>query len=134
MDGNAMSRLRELNDHNSRLLRLGAWSCCSVVGLFLIHLDAGPTVWTVGARHGVSEVDVVGIALILIGCLGPVATAPRRVVTSLRALSPRAVGCVAVASVGAIVLVGLVFVADFTGRQYALAGLVFLIQVAVAAV
>ncbi len=87
-----------------------------------------------GSKHGVSVVDFVGIVLILTGWLGSVATVRWRVVTGLRALSPRAVACVAVAGAGAILLVSSIFVADFTGRQLALAGLVLLIQVVVAAV
>ena len=113
-----VARLRVLSGQRSRLLRLGVLSCCCVVGLLLVDLDAGPTLWTVGSKHGVSVVDFVGIVLILTGWLGSVATVRWRVVTGLRALSPRAVACVAVAGAGAYLLVSSIFVADFTGAPH----------------
>ena len=118
---------------NGRIaMALGAWLACTLLGVFLIDLDSGPSLVSLTMGHGVSLIDAIGAALLLAGW--SVAVMAARHPASPRFPTPgRLPSAVALlASCVGLLTAGLL-VPDFAGRKFVVAGFVLLVEGAAAA-
>jgi hypothetical protein len=113
-------------------LALGAWLACTLLGLFLVDLDYGPSLVSLPRRHGVTLVDATGAALLLAGWSTAVMLARRRAWPMFRTLGRFPSTAALLASCAGLLTVALL-VPDFAGRKFVVAGFVLLVEAAAAA-
>lgn len=113
-------------------LALAAWLACTVAGVLLIDLDAGPKLVSLTMGHGVSLLDAMGAALLVAGWSTAVLVARRDAVPLLPRLRllPSVVALLAAC---AGLLTAALLVPDFSGRKFVVAGFVLLVEGAAAA-
>ena len=113
-------------------LALGLWVVCTVLGVWLIDLDSGPSLVSLPNDHGVSLIDAAGTALLLAGWSAAVLTPRRSASLPLPTPGRVASGAALVASCAGLVTAALL-VPDFAGRKFVVAGLVLVVEGAAAA-
>ena len=113
-------------------IALGAWLACTLVGVFLIDLDSGPSLVSLTMGHGMSLVDAIGAALLLAGWSAALMTA-RRCASPRFPASRRVPSAAALLASCAGLLTAALFVPDFAGRKFVVAGFVLLVEAAAAA-
>jgi len=113
-------------------LALGTWLACTVLGVFLIDLDYGPSLVSLPMHHGVSLMDAMGGAFLVAGWSTAVATARRR--ASLFNAPGRLPSIAALVASCAGLLIAALLVPDFAGRKFVVGAFVVLVEAAAAAV
>jgi len=109
------------------------WLACTVFGLMLIDLDAGPSLVSLTMDHGVTAADVVGAAMLLAGWLAVLETARRWRATRVTSARGRLLSAVALLATGAGLLVAALLMPDYAGRKFVVAGIALLMECAAAA-
>lgn len=113
-------------------LAVVGWLGCTVLGLALVDLDAGPRIVSLSQGHGVSVIDAAGIAVLVAGWTALVLVMRRQggywLPTAQRSWSASIA-----AGAGAALLVVSLAVPDFTGRSYAMGVLLVVLEGAAAA-
>ena len=113
-------------------LALGLWVACTVLGVYLIDLDSGPSLVSLPNDHGVSLIDAAATALLLAGWSAAVVTTRRSEWPPFPSPGRLASAAALVASCAGLVTAALL-VPDFAGRKFVVAGLVLLVEGAAAA-
>jgi hypothetical protein len=114
-------------------LALLSWLTCTILGLILVDLDAGPRLVSLTMGHGVTLTDAVAAAVLLAGWLAFVLTARRRRVTR-RIPTPGPLLCATASLASGVGLVTTaLLLPDYAGRKLVVAAFALLVECATAA-